>query len=88
MADKLHITPGHLSSYFKEKTGTNFSDYLNELRIGRAKELLLNPELRIQDVAAAVGYQNVNSFIRMFKRSSGVTPGEYRKRAAGSTKAK
>ncbi|WP_162848512.1 AraC family transcriptional regulator [Paenibacillus nanensis] len=83
VADKLNITPGYLSSYFKEKTGTNFSDYLNDLRINRAKELLLNLELRIQDVAGQVGYHNVNSFIRMFKRYSGITPGEYRKRNVG-----
>ncbi|MBB6732415.1 helix-turn-helix domain-containing protein [Cohnella zeiphila] len=87
VADKLNLTPGYLSGYFKEKTGTNFSDYLNELRINRAKELLMNLELRIQDVAGLVGYQNVNSFIRMFKRCSGVTPGEYRKLYAGSSKA-
>ncbi|WP_168121792.1 AraC family transcriptional regulator [Paenibacillus sp. HB172176] len=85
VADKLNITPGYLSSYFKEKTGTNFSDYLNDLRIGRAKELLANLELRIQDVASEVGYHNVNSFIRMFKRYSGITPGEYRKRNAGGS---
>ncbi|MCR2805237.1 helix-turn-helix domain-containing protein [Paenibacillus soyae] len=85
VADKLNITPGYLSSYFKEKTGTNFSDYLNDLRIGRAKELLMNLELRIQDVASAVGYHNVNSFIRMFKRYSGITPGEYRKRNVGGS---
>ncbi|MEK8126703.1 AraC family transcriptional regulator [Paenibacillus filicis] len=85
VADKLNITPGYLSSYFKEKTGTNFSDYLNDLRISRAKELLTNVELRIQDIAVHVGYQNVNSFIRMFKRYSGITPGEYRKRSLGSS---
>jgi two-component system response regulator YesN len=82
IADKLNITSGYLSTYFKEKTGMNFSDYLNNLRIQRAKELLPNLELKIQDVAALVGYQNVNSFIRMFKRYSGVTPGEYRKKVA------
>ncbi|RAV19687.1 helix-turn-helix domain-containing protein [Paenibacillus contaminans] len=81
MADKLNITSGYLSTYFKEKTGMNFSDYLNDLRVQRAKALLLNVELKIQEVAALVGYQNVNSFIRMFKRYSGVTPGEYRKKA-------
>lgn len=80
VADKLNITPGYLSTYFKEKTGTNFSDYLNDLRISRARELLMNLELRIQDVASEVGYHNVNSFIRMFKRYTGITPGEYRKR--------
>ncbi|UQZ86330.1 HTH-type transcriptional regulator YesS [Paenibacillus konkukensis] len=82
MADKLKITPGYLSTYFKEKTGMNFSDYLNDLRIQRAKLLLDNLELKIQDVAAHVGYQNANSFIRMFKRYSGITPGEYRKKYA------
>jgi AraC-like DNA-binding protein len=80
VADKLNLTPGYLSSIFKEKTNINFSEYLNNLRIERAKELLMNLELRIQDIALQVGYQNANSFIRMFKRSAGITPGEYRKR--------
>lgn len=80
VADKLNLTPGYLSSIFKEKTNINFSEYLNNLRIERAKELLMNLELRIQDIALQVGYQNVNSFIRMFKRCAGITPGEYRKR--------
>ncbi|OME46354.1 hypothetical protein BSK59_29730 [Paenibacillus odorifer] len=80
VADKLNLTPGYLSSIFKEKTNINFSEYLNNLRIERAKELLVNLELRIQDIALQVGYQNVNSFIRMFKRCAGITPGEYRKR--------
>lgn len=83
VADKLNLTPGYLSSIFKEKTNVNFSEYLNSLRIERAKALLTNLDLRIQDIALQVGYQNANSFIRMFKRSSGLTPGEYRKRHAG-----
>lgn len=83
VADKLNLTSSYLSSTFKEKTGINFSEYLNTLRIERAKELLMNLDLRIQDIALQVGYQNVNSFIRMFKRSSGLTPGEYRKRYGG-----
>lgn len=82
MADKLNITSGYLSTYFKEKTGLNFSDYLNDLRIRAAKDMLQNLDLRIQDVAARVGYHNVNSFIRMFKRHAGMTPGEFRKKYA------
>lgn len=82
MADKLNITSGYLSTYFKEKTGQNFSDYLNDLRIRTAKDLLQNLDLRIQDVAVRVGYLNVNSFIRMFKRHAGMTPGEFRKKYA------
>lgn len=79
LADKLNLTPGYLSTFYKDKTGNNFSDALNSLRVQHAKRMLQNHEWRIQDVAARVGYQNVNSFIRMFKRYSGVTPGEYRK---------
>ncbi|WP_136607875.1 helix-turn-helix domain-containing protein [Paenibacillus dokdonensis] len=82
MADKLNITSGYLSTYFKEKTGQNFSDYLNDIRIRTAKDMLQNLDLRIQDVAVRVGYQNVNSFIRMFKRHAGMTPGEFRKKYA------
>jgi len=80
LADKLNLTPGYLSTYFKDKTGRNFSDYLNETRMSRAKRLLREPERRIQDVAAEVGYRNVNSFIRTFKKFAGMTPGEYRKK--------
>ncbi|MRN53778.1 helix-turn-helix domain-containing protein [Paenibacillus monticola] len=85
VADKLNLSPGYLSTFFKEKQGINFSDYLNNLRIGHAKELLMNLDLRIQEIALQVGYLNVNSFIRMFKRASGLTPGEYRKSHASGT---
>ncbi|MCZ8516907.1 AraC family transcriptional regulator [Paenibacillus filicis] len=79
MAEKLNITSGYLSTYFKEKTGVNFIDYLNDLRIGKAKEMLLESDCKIQDVARRSGYQNMNSFNRMFKKFSGITPSEFRK---------
>ncbi|NRF91971.1 helix-turn-helix transcriptional regulator [Paenibacillus frigoriresistens] len=81
VADKLNISSGYLSTYFKDKTGINFIDYLNNLRIRKAKEMLLQPGSRIQDVARKAGYQNMNSFNRMFKKFSGVTPSEFRKQA-------
>lgn len=79
LADKLNITGAYLSTYFKEKTGMNFSDYLNGMRVNIAKDMLQNSSLKIQDVAVRVGYHNVNSFIRMFKRYAGLPPGEFRK---------
>lgn len=79
LADKLNISSAYLSTYFKEKKGTNFSDYVNTFRIRKAQELLLQTDLKIQDVSQLVGYQSVNSFIRMFKKSLGVPPGEFRK---------
>ncbi|GLI10443.1 hypothetical protein YDYSG_64760 [Paenibacillus tyrfis] len=84
IADKLNLSRGYVSTYFKEKTGMNFSDYLHHVRIRHAQELLLDLELKIQDIALRLGYQNVNSFIRMFKRYSGMTPGEYRKKQCGA----
>ncbi|MFC5450028.1 helix-turn-helix domain-containing protein [Paenibacillus aestuarii] len=82
VASKLNITGGYLSTYFKEKTGTNFVDYVNEFRVKLATDLLLKQELKIQDVATAVGYQTMRSFNRTFKNLTGVTPSEYRKSRA------
>ncbi|MFC5407604.1 helix-turn-helix transcriptional regulator [Cohnella soli] len=79
VADKLNISSGHLSAHFKEKTGTHFSDYLNDIRIANAKDMLKNTSFKIQEIAEKIGYQNVNSFIRMFKKGTGVTPGEFRR---------
>ncbi|SEN87970.1 helix-turn-helix domain-containing protein [Paenibacillus sp. OV219] len=79
LSDKLGISASYLSTYFKMKTGTNFIDYINNYRIELAKSLLRAADLRIQDVALQVGYQNINSFNRMFKKISGVTPSEFRK---------
>lgn len=79
IAEKLNITRSYLSTYFKEKTGIYFVDYVNSVRINKAKKLLLKPEIRIQDAATLVGYQNINSFNRMFKKFTGVTPSEFRK---------
>jgi len=79
VAEKLNLSRAYLSTYFREKTGTTFSDYLNGVRISRAKELLRHKDVQIKAIAAEVGYLNVNSFIRMFKSVSGLTPNEYRR---------
>lgn len=81
LAEKLNITSGYLSTYFKEKTGTNFIDYVNEVRVEKAKKLLNETNLRVQEVAKQSGYYNLNSFHRMFKKFTGVTPSQYRKGA-------
>ncbi|WP_127581942.1 helix-turn-helix domain-containing protein [Paenibacillus koleovorans] len=78
VAEKLNITGGYLSTYFKEKTGSNFLDYVHEVRIGKACELLLRTDQLIQDIADQVGYTNLNTFNRTFKKVTGRTPREYR----------
>ncbi len=79
VAEKLNISRSYLSTYFKEKTGDYFVDYVNSVRINKAKILLLNSDIRIQDAAQSAGYQNINSFNRMFKKLTGSTPSEFRK---------
>jgi AraC-like DNA-binding protein len=79
VAEHLHITGGYLSTYFKEKTGEYFVDYINGVRIREAKRMLLETDLKVQDIATRSGYQNINSFNRMFKKFSGMSPREFRK---------
>lgn len=79
IADSLGLTPSYVSRYVKEKTGSNFSDCLNEVRIRKAKELLRTSNAQVREIATRVGYVNVTSFIRMFKKVTGVTPSDYRK---------
>ncbi|MNI68984.1 HTH-type transcriptional regulator YesS [compost metagenome] len=79
LADKLKISSGYLSTYFKEKTGINVVEYINETRVRKATDLLVESQLKIQDVAEAVGYRNITSFNRMFKKYTGLNPSDYRK---------
>ncbi|MEF3306132.1 helix-turn-helix domain-containing protein [Paenibacillus sp. GYB003] len=82
VADRMNMSSNYLSAYIKEKTGTNFSDHLNGIRIREAKDMLVRTSLSIQEIGEKIGYRNVTSFIRMFKKITGLTPGDYRKRSA------
>lgn len=81
VASHLGITGAYLSALMKEKTGVNFSDHLNNIRIKKAKELLDSTDLTIQEIGQRIGYRNVTSFIRMFKKLTTFTPGDYRKKS-------
>ncbi|WP_248924569.1 helix-turn-helix domain-containing protein [Paenibacillus hamazuiensis] len=79
LAEKLGMSATYLSMYIKEKTGANFSDHINRVRIREAKRMLASVELSIQHIGERIGYRNVTSFNRMFKKFTGMAPGEYRK---------
>ena len=66
--------------WFRAKTGVTPGKYLNQLRIDKAKMLLVNTQYRILDVALQVGYGNSSSFSRVFKSSEGITPQQYRQK--------
>ena len=75
-----------LFSYsFKQYTGMNFVNYLKEIRINKARELLSDTDLKIVEISQMVGYENEKNFMKIFKALCGVTPGEYRKNTAKGT---
>ncbi len=76
-----HVSMNYsLFSYsFKQYAGQNFVNYLKEIRIEKAKELLAETDMKIVEISQAVGYENEKNFMKIFKAICGVTPGEYRK---------
>lgn len=66
------------SCLFKEKTGYSFVEYLNKLRIDKAKELLVETDLKIHEISKKVGYDNDKYFLKKFKLICGISPSEYR----------
>ena len=79
ISDILHINPSYFSMLFKKNFGVNFVDYVTELRISASKELLKDPFLSATEIANAVGYESLNYYTRVFKKTTGVTPTEYRR---------
>ncbi|MDQ0972599.1 AraC-like DNA-binding protein [Neobacillus niacini] len=77
-ADEVGTNPYSLSKAFKQMVGINFIDYLTQLRIEKAKELLINTDIKINDIAESVGYRH-SYFNRIFKKQIGIPPSQYRK---------
>lgn len=79
---------GHSSAYvsrlYKNNTGMNISDYINELKINKAKEMLVESSFKIQDISKLLGFDNDRYFYRYFKKAMSVTPQEYRDRESAS----
>ncbi|MDN8587284.1 helix-turn-helix domain-containing protein [Paenibacillus sp. 11B] len=78
LAELYHFNPSYLSRFFKQEMGINLSEFIDELRIRRAKELLRNADLMVREVALQVGYESAHSFTRFFKKATGMTPQEFR----------
>ncbi len=78
MASHLQISRATLSKWFKEETGDNFGDYLIRMRMDKAKEWLSNSDMPIKTIAERLRYTSVTNFTRIFKQSTGATPGAYR----------
>lgn len=75
----LGFNPSYFSSLFKKETGTSFIEYLSKVRVEKAKDLLRESDLRIQDICLMVGYNDVKYFAKSFIKHTGLKPNEYRK---------
>jgi AraC-like DNA-binding protein/ligand-binding sensor protein len=78
VAKAVNTSTFYFCKIFKKYTGLNFTDYVSRIRIEKAKSLLLNPNLRISEIAYEVGFQSLTHFNRVFKRVAGQSPTEYR----------
>lgn len=77
IADEFNLSESYVSKLLKSSLDINFKQYVNTLKVKRAKELLTQGDYKVHEVAAIVGCNNTNSFIRIFKQYIGVSPGEY-----------
>lgn len=78
IAEHFNLVPSYLSRLYKDQSGESLLDTINRTRIQEAKRLLKDPDQSISDITHAVGYLHSNTFIRIFKRFEGVTPGRFR----------
>lgn len=79
IAKKCHYNPSYFSRSFRAYTGMSFTEYLKEVRIERAAQLLANTDLQVQEVCYEVGYADKTKFFRDFRKINGQTPLAYRK---------
>ncbi|MDQ0897712.1 helix-turn-helix domain-containing protein [Paenibacillus sp. V4I7] len=78
LGENIGLSPSYLSSIFKEVTGMNFVDYINTRRVEQAKIRLQQTQDTVFEISEKVGFTNSNTFIRVFKRHEGITPGQFR----------
>jgi len=77
-SERFGMSPSNFSHYFKKATSQNFKDYLDQKRIQKTKYLLEHTDENLNQISLQVGYFNTSSFIRSFKKQTGMTPGQYR----------
>lgn len=78
VAKEMGISYSYLRRIVKEETGKSLNDYINKIRIGEVKRLLLETEMGLNEIALKVGYHNAQSVIRYFRKYEGITPTEFK----------
>lgn len=80
VASLVGLTPNAFCRYFRGRTKKTFVQYLNDIRIGHAKKLLIEGRMKISTLSMESGFNNLSNFIEQFKRSTGMSPSEYQKK--------
>lgn len=83
VADALNISQGHLSTTFKKQTGKNFSDFVNEVKTDKAKELIETHQYMMYEISDLLGFDTQYYFSTVFKKMTGYTPKEYEAQTLG-----
>ncbi len=78
IGESFDMKATYLSKLFRDHTGEGLLDYINQTRIEKAKLLLREERIPLEELASQAGFQNLNTFIRIFKKIEGITPGQYR----------
>ena len=79
VSSEVGFNPAYFSTIFKKATGQNFMDYVKEVRINSAKDLLIHTSLDVAEIAQSVGYSDIKYFSRLFRKATNLTPSDYRK---------
>lgn len=80
ISEHTYLSPTYLCALFKEKTGKTLNQYITEYRMEKARELLCQREYKVSDIAVMVGLGDGNYFAKIFRKTTGMTPTEYRER--------
>lgn len=80
LSEEFHVSSSYISKRFKQDTGMNYFEYLTWIRIEKAKEILLNSEHQVTEIASEIGFKDYRIFIKSFKDKTGMTPKEFRKK--------
>lgn len=78
VAKAVNASPFHFCKLFRKATGLNFTAYVSRVRVEKARQLLLNPNLRIGEIAYETGFQSLTHFNRVFRKITGQSPSQYR----------
>ncbi|MBO1005936.1 response regulator transcription factor [Pseudogracilibacillus auburnensis] len=84
IAQKFELSPIYISKLFKEQLGINYIAFLTECRLEKAKKLMLDPEKSLKEITYEVGYQDPNYFSKVFRKTFGKSPTEYRRTLLGT----